>query len=250
MGLLPEATALVGRALRAPLRMVPRDRPLRVLSGVLAGARWISTSHTHGCWLGIYERRLQHDLASILRPGDTFFDVGANVGFFTLLASRLVTPAGRVVAFEPLRRNLRLLERHLELNGVGNVTVVSAAAAEKAGSGFLSTNQSPAQGALTATGIEVSTVSLDEVVERGEAPPPSAMKIDVEGAETRVLEGAREVLGRWHPTVFLSAHGVARHEECRSLLEERGYRVRLTRDGAADGQYESIACFPRAELSS
>jgi FkbM family methyltransferase len=240
--MIPRASTLAGWLLRQPLRLVPAMTPLPILSGPLAGKRWLSTSATHGCWLGTYERELQQHLIRTLKPGDCFFDVGANVGFFSLLASVLVGPAGRVVAFEPLPRNTELLRANLGLNAVTNVAVVEAAVAETAGTTVFAIAGSPSMGSMDAAqGIEVPVVGLDELVEAGEVPIPAAIKMDVEGAESRALAGARKTLETHHPTIFLSTHGYRQHEECLNLLAGLGYRVRVWRDGAADGQYESVA---------
>src|SRR5216684_2115948 len=102
--------------LRLPLRLIPRGAIVRIVSGELRGWQWIVHSATNGCWLGTYERHVQRLFRQRLRPGAVALDVGANVGFFTLLASKLVGSAGHVYAFEPLPRNLYYLERHVRLN--------------------------------------------------------------------------------------------------------------------------------------
>lgn len=100
-----------GRALRLPLRLLPAGAAVPVMSGPGAGLKWIIGSGPHSCWLGINERRRRKPLARLLRPGAVFFDVGANVGSYTLLGARLVGDHGRVVAFEPLPENVRFLQR-------------------------------------------------------------------------------------------------------------------------------------------
>lgn len=112
-----------GRALRLPLRLIPRGLVLPVLQGPWRGARWMVGAATHGCWLGSYELAKQLALARRLAPGRVVFDLGAHAGFYTLLAARGVGPAGRVHAFEPLPENLAFLRRHVRLNRLGNVSV-------------------------------------------------------------------------------------------------------------------------------
>jgi FkbM family methyltransferase len=240
--MIPSASTFTGWLIRQPLRLVPAMTPLRILTGPLAGRRWLSTSANHGCWLGTYERALQDLIAHELNPGDVFYDVGANVGFFSLLASVLVGPAGRVVAFEPLPRNIELLRANLDLNACTNVSIVAAAVAEAAGSTRFTVGGSPSMGSMDASqGIEVCVVGLDELLDSGDQPVPAAIKMDIEGAESRALSGARKTLEAHHPTIFLSTHGYRQHEQCLDLLRGLGYRVRVWRDGASDGQYESIA---------
>jgi FkbM family methyltransferase len=176
-----------------------------------------------------------------VRPGDAVLDVGANVGFYSLLASRLVGDGGRVFAFEPLPRNLFYLRRHLDLNGAGNVAVHAVAVAEATGSEFLDVQGDPSMASFSERGLAVPTVSLDQFFDAASAPPPSFVKIDVEGAESRVLRGAKRTLRVNHPTVLLSAHGWKQYAECRAILESEKYAMKLVRDGARDGNYLLLA---------
>jgi FkbM family methyltransferase len=232
----------IGRLLRLPLKFVPRSTPLRILTGPLAGQRWISTAGPHGCWLGTYERDLQNVFVRTVRAGHVVWDIGANVGFFTLLAARLAGPAGRVIAIEPLPRNLDLLRRHLALNAVVNAVVLAQAVADAPGTALFATGASPSMGRLDAKhGLAVEVTTIDTLVESGVAPAPNVIKMDIEGAESRALAGARQTLLRHRPIILLSTHGWAQHDACWSLLDELGYDLSLRRDGAADGQYEVVA---------
>jgi FkbM family methyltransferase len=221
--------------------MVPADRPIRVLSGPLRGAGWLPRSAPHGCWLGIYERRTQRLLSRQVATGDVVFDVGAHVGFYSLLASRLVGPEGRVIAFEPWPPNIELLERHLAHNGASNVTVMKAAVGERTGQERFDGTGEPSMGALAAEGDLVDLVCIDDLVEVGAVPSPRLIKIDVEGAESRVLQGAAATLAKHRPAVLLAAHGWKQWSECSRRLADLGYAVRLVRDGAADGNYTLFA---------
>ena len=122
----------VAGLLRRLVHAVPRSATGRLLRGPLRGARRIAGASNAGCWLGSYEAEVQELLALTIGPGGAAYDVGANVGFFTLLASRLAGPTGRVYAFEPVPENLRCLRRHLALNDVRNVEVVEAAVCDAA----------------------------------------------------------------------------------------------------------------------
>src|SRR3984957_348930 len=94
---LPPSTTTVGRLLRLPLRVVPRERPVRILGGPLRGWRWVPAAASHGCWLGTFERAEQDVFARTIRPGDVVYDLGANVGFYPLLAEKLPGPRGALV---------------------------------------------------------------------------------------------------------------------------------------------------------
>ncbi len=235
-------TSWLSRLIRLPLRLVPPNRPMRIWFGELRGWRWISGSATHGSWLGTYERETQAAFKHLIRPGDVVYDVGANAGFFTLLAAKLVGPTGLVVAFEPVPRNLQFLEQHLRLNDVRNVTVVPAAVSAASGSARFATSKNAAMGALADAGdLEVPIVVLDELISAGTLPPPAFVKIDVEGAESQVFAGAAQLLRDHHPAILLSEHGYVQHQQCSSLLESAGYELEPLRDGAADGNYVVLA---------
>jgi FkbM family methyltransferase len=176
-------------------------------------------------------------------------DIGANVGFFTLLASTLAGREGHVFALEPVPRNITYLRRHLDLNNASNTTVIEAAAADTCGTGFISNTSDPSMGSLGSTGISVPLVTLDALLAEGTIAAPSVMKIDVEGAESRVLAGAKSLLQIARPQIFLSTHGWQQHQICWEYLEALSYEVRLRRDGRADGQYEVVA-LPKRSGSS
>ena len=228
----------LGRALRAPLACLPEGMRVRVLQGPLRGKTWLVGAHTHGCWLGSYERDKQLAFARLVRPGSVVYDVGANAGFYTLLGAVAAGPSGRVVAFEPLPRNLGYLRAHVRLNALDNVTVLDVAIAEAPGTARFASGATPAMGALSATGgLEVRTSSLDALVQSAAIPPPDMIEMDIEGGELAALRGAREVLRCHGPTLLLATHDDAVHGECIALLSELGYECRSL--GASNG---SLAC--------
>ncbi len=118
---------LLGRMLRLPFRLIPTNAQMRILQGHLRGKKWIAGSGNHGYWLGSYEYQKQKIFSEEIRPGDVVYDLGANVGFYSLLASFLVGPKGRVYSFEPLPSNLEFLRNHLALNKVSNCVVYGVA---------------------------------------------------------------------------------------------------------------------------
>jgi FkbM family methyltransferase len=223
--------SLLGRAARLPLRVIPKGARLPILQGRLRGKRWIVGSGTHGCWLGSYEYEKRRLFERTVTEGSTVFDIGANVGFYTLLAFVLVGQTGGVVAFEPVPRNLEY--EHLRLNRVGNVRVIEAAVAEQEGAARFDPGPHSSMGHLSPRGVlGVRTIGLDETIVTGGLPVPDYLKIDVEGAEAMVLRGARGVLAEHRPTIFLSTHGPEVHRECVDLLSSIGYR--LTAIGCPD----------------
>jgi len=209
------------------VRSLPEATVLPILTGPLRGARWIVRSSNIGCWAGVFERENQQRLTRLLRPGDRFVDVGANVGFFTLLGARRVGSGGGVLAFEPLEANLTLLRRHVELNGASQVSVFATALADRPGRGAFLHRGSPSQARLDPRGgtiVEIET--LDIALERKGWDSVHAIKIDVEGAEARVLRGARRTIATERPPALLVAtHGWQAHEDCLRELSSCGAPV-------------------------
>jgi FkbM family methyltransferase len=120
-------------------------------------------------------------LGRLLGPGAVFFDVGAHVGFYSLMASRRVGQAGRVVAFEPNPRNIDYLRRHVALNTVTNVEIVEAAVSSSDGwVGFEAPGDSSMGQVSNDAGTSVRSVSLDAWAAAHNVLP-TVMKIDVEG---------------------------------------------------------------------
>lgn len=153
----------------------------------------------HVWWAHQVRRRMWEppvvaELSRALRRGDVFVDLGAYLGPFSLLASRLVGPAGRVIAFEPDPATRRLLERNLASNGATNVTVVPFAVGREEGAvRFVASGDSA--GRIGEQGnIEVRQVRLDAWC-REHALTPTVMKVDIEGGEAAALEGSRVVRG-------------------------------------------------------
>jgi len=217
---------IVGRLLRLPLDAVPASATVRVVSGPLRGAHWVRGAGIHKCWLGVYERTKAKAFAQWVQRGHVVFDVGANVGFYTLLAARRSGPTGRIAAFEPLPRNVGYLRRHVGLNRLENVEVVEAAVADTPGVMRFGTSRNFLEGHLDAGGeLTVATITLDSFVADG-FPLPDIVKIDVEGAERRVLHGARDVLAAAQPVIFLATHDDQVHGECCAFLEQHDYSVR------------------------
>lgn len=169
-------------------------------------------------------------------PGDTFYDVGANIGIFTIMAARRVGPGGHVYAFEPHAANVVSLLRNLAANGLGDrVTVMSCALSQ--GPGYLPFSYRSLQSGdgLGEIGAAErgrghselkSTDSVDRLVELEVIGAPALVKIDVEGHERQVLGGMTGVLSsETRPrSVQLELKAAAR-EEITGFLRDRGYRL-------------------------
>ena len=189
--------------------------------------RWIAGSSAHGCWLGHYEQDKQALVRRLVKPGMKVFDIGANAGFYTLAFSRLVGEAGHVWAFEPFAGNASNLMRHLAMNEVANATLVQAAVSAQAGVTGFKTDFSDSEWKLTGEvgNYLVPTVALDPLVEDGTLPVPDVIKMDVEGAEARVLEGAKHLLQLRRTSLVIALHGDEPLRQCLSLLKQAEYQA-------------------------
>ena len=159
---------------------------------------------------------------SLIRPGHTVFDVGANIGWFSLLAARRAGPGGRVVAFEPVAANVAYLEANARTNGLRNIVTVPAAVADHDGTAAFELASS-LQGKLSDGGqASVPVVTLDSWLAAHDGWPPHVVKIDVEGAEERVLRGMRDILPTARPSLIIELHGT--NSVVADLLDDVGYR--------------------------
>jgi FkbM family methyltransferase len=140
----------------------------------------------------------------LLRPGSTFVDVGANVGYFTLLASTL---GARVVAYEPTPSVFARLRENVDLNGFQQAQLVNAAVMDKPGTLSLHlSGEDPEANSLFGDGpqsVRVPAVSLDEDLAARGIEHVDLLKIDAEGAEAFVLDGATRLLSSPNPPAIL-----------------------------------------------
>jgi FkbM family methyltransferase len=232
-----------GRVLRLPLRMIPSWAVVPVFGGINRGYRWIAGSALASCWIGNFEEDHQVALSALARPGAVVYDIGANVGFYTLALARLVTPSGHVYAFEPDARNMHLLRRHLRMNRLQNVTIVQSAVSSASGLVPLEGEQGMARIAKQGNYL-IPSVSLDQIVAQGN-PIPSFIKMDVEGAEAMVLAGASEILARRQTSWLIATHSAALREQCLALFAQQGYEPRKLDFSKFDGQDFDFLALPR-----
>lgn len=217
-----------------PFHFLPRELVLPVLQGPLRGKKWIVGSHLHGCWLGSYELEMQKRIARELLPGAVFYDVGANAGFYSLLASMLIAP-GMVYAFEPLPANTSYLRKHLELNRIQNVKLFELAICDQAGTACFTTEETRAMGKLEPGGdLCVQTAALDALLMEERLAPPDFIKMDIEGAEYLALLGAKKCFAHLRPKLFLATHGREVHDDCARLLSSWNYELEYTSRPSAD----------------
>jgi FkbM family methyltransferase len=158
---------------------------------------------TPGLRSGEYEPHLTSVFERYCRPGMTVLDVGANLGYYSLLASKLVGPTGKVFAIEPNSENCRLLLSSLRRGGVTNVQLFPVACDRRTGWAYYSSHVGSNGGLiddenlLARPGVVVPTIRLDDLVEG----PVDFLKMDVEGAEGRVVNGATRLIECHRPII-------------------------------------------------
>lgn len=179
---------------------------------------------------GEAEPAVQKVLAERLQPSMVFYDLGANLGFFSMLAARIVGPSGIVFSFEPDPEIAGRLQKNIERNGLRNVRVIPKGVWSESGKqAFVSAGaSSPDRGtgrfvadSERAGSASLECVALDDFVRA--APAPHAIKCDVEGAEVDVLRGAQQLLRAYRPWILCEMHSQPNDSGCREILERFGY---------------------------
>ena len=187
-------------------------------------------------WLGGYETELQAALRKWMKPGMVVYDVGANIGYISMLMARQIGDGGRVFAFEALPANLERLWLNLESSRLGvEITVIPAAVVDRERSVRFLVGLSGGMGKAEGSAgrqefpylesIEVQGISLDQFVFEQNNPPPGLVKIDIEGGEVLALPGMRRVLCECHPIIFLELHGPEAAQVAWEELVSAGYRI-------------------------
>jgi FkbM family methyltransferase len=241
---------------RAVLNVIWRrvaDVPVVIPRGPLAGWRFASGGARPGYLLGASEPDLQQAFARCVAPGTTVYDVGANVGFFTLLGARLAADSGHVYAFEPMPVNVRALTRNIRLNDLDHVDVVASAVSDTCDPVGMAPGEDQETGHIAAGDrpglITVPCTTLDAFVAAGHRPP-DIVKIDVEGAEDRVLSGMAGTLRAHRPIVLCELHfgpDDPRRATISGVLRDAGYAETLLElDG---GSMAHLLATPAARTS-
>lgn len=181
--------------------------------GVLHGYRMKIDWDRHRSFVnGTWEPAVVQAISEVVKPGMCVVDIGAHIGFYTLVLAKLVGPQGRVLAFEPLPVNFSLLCDNINLNQCSQVQAVNQALLDHAcdiqadvrlqealpgAVGFAEADHTQA--------IAGTAVSLDDFLD-GSPAPVKFIKMDVEGAESLVLKGAAQTVKTYHPTLMIEVH--------------------------------------------
>jgi FkbM family methyltransferase len=217
--------------------------------------------------IGTYEEYVAGSLSELCRPGMVAFDIGAHIGYFTLVLSRLVGNTGQVYAFEPNPFNIQRLREHVMLNGLQQVVIKETAVSQSTGSatlyywprtnanigsiansvGFASVNAAPER-------LLVATRSVDDLLEQEGITHLNVVKIDAEGEEVRILNGMTRALTTFHPIIVCEFHSADLASDGFYLLRQYGYtlydlqknpKVPLITDNFEPYRTTLLACFRR-----
>lgn len=215
-----------------------------IAGGVLAGLRMALDLHSEkDYWLGTYEPDLQAAARRFIRPGMTVYDVGANIGYISLMAARLNGPDGQVFAFEALPANIQRLEKNLKLNGLETRIAVRHAAVV-AGSQPITffMHHSGAMGKAAGSAgrdehyeqsITVAGLALDDFVYKEKHPLPGLVKLDIEGGEGMALAGMTRILKDARPVFLIELHGEQAAAQVWEQLTANRYHLHRMRKGYA-----------------
>ena len=191
---------------------------------------------------GLYEPEVAALLRRTLRCGMYVVDIGANIGYFTMLAASLVGPAGSVLAVEPNLANVKMIEASRRANNFSNVTIAACALGKAAG--ILALHTAFSNGMTSPVGKTLNDVMASQIVP---CQPLASLvssdrridfiKIDVEGAEYAAFLASRAVLERWHPIIasefspgLLQGNSRVTGIEYLKFFAALGYEARLTSD--------------------
>jgi len=206
----------------------------RILTGPMKGM-WFKCSENTGL-AALYsgnEQDNQRVYAEVVRPGDTVIDAGANWGVHTLYLARLVASSGRVHAFEPHPLVAEELRWHVEKNNLKQVTIHRCGLSDESGdipfilgkssktSHFLGTHDQ-AEGER----VIVPCRTLDEMTSEMNLSAVRLIKVDVEGAEARLLKGAEHTILRFRPHLVVELHNPEQDLEVARLLQKWNYAIK------------------------
>jgi FkbM family methyltransferase len=192
-------------------------------------------------WLGTYEPDLQLALRELVHPGDTIYDVGANIGYVSLLLAKAAGAGGRVFAFEALLENAERWRTNIRLNGMDSrLSLINAAVIQASGPVRFLVHASGGMGKVAGSAgrddgyqseIMVPGLSLDEFVFGQGNPHPQVIKMDIEGGEVLALQGMRRVLAEVRPLLLMELHGPESSRAAWETLNAAGYEICWMRHG-------------------
>lgn len=186
-------------------------------------------------WLGTYELALQAAIEKYCLPGMVVYDVGANIGYISMIFARQIGKAGKVLAFEPLPDNFKRLTDNIALNDLpAQIACFQAAVIDGSGSTTFFVHKSgamgKAQGSLGrdekyTSQINVPAIALDDFIFKQNHPRPDLIKMDIEGGEVLAIQGMEKTLHDIQPTMLVEIHSHAALDCLWKEFKTYGYRL-------------------------
>lgn len=221
-----------------------KQRDVTIRNGIAKGLKFNPGESCPELALGTYEVPIQNIFAQYLHQGDVFYDIGSNVGFFSIIAAQLVGDRGKVYAFEPGQENANSIRHNARLNKFKQIEVIEKAVSHSSGSGQLLLAQYSGGHALATADIPpdlagevtVDLVAIDDLIAQNKIAPPNFVKVDVEGAELDVLKGMKQTIQTHQPTIIYEIDDGDRtayerkYQELADFLESLNYQVTQTED--------------------
>jgi FkbM family methyltransferase len=205
------------------------NRATSVLSGELRGA--LIYTQKLGQFFGNYEGQLQKIIKQRVSSGDIVLDIGANIGFFSLFLSKTVGSKGKVYAFEPIPKTFDICKKNIEINKVRNIFTFQFALSNKCdkvtfrvkGDNYSMASMVWFKNDHDVEEIQIETKKLDQIKEISNKRI-SFIKIDVEGAEGKVIQGGLNVISQNRPTIYLECSKKGRAKTWSILFEKLSYK--------------------------
>ena len=199
-----------------------------IQSGPLKGKKWCITTSIRYI-KGKYVERDTKVLMDNVNKGDTVYDIGAHVGYFSVLCSQIAGRGGKVFSFEPVPLNLRFLNRHIKMNKCDNVVVLNTCISNTIGEKLFDNTKGSATGHLSVNGrLKVNVNTLDNLLKTGKINPPDFIKVNTEGEEQKVLLGSQYIIEKYKPKFLITFHSDELKRNCIIILTQYKYNIHIT----------------------
>lgn len=235
---LPPSKISESAALWWGYRFNPSEEVVTLRSGAVIKVSDVEHSQILMRYMGTFEPHCLSLMKRYARPGGNVIDVGANIGLYTVEASRAVGPSGRVIAIEAAPCHAATIRQSAKLNGARNVTVVNTAVGDEPGEAALTLPAGGNMGMFTLGNVagpksyKVQIRTIDDIISDLHVDSVDFVKMDIEGSEFRALNGARKTLEKHRPPILIELNETALRacgSSCRQvkgLLTDLGYTGR------------------------
>ncbi|MFZ0452107.1 MAG: FkbM family methyltransferase [Ignavibacteriaceae bacterium] len=200
------------------------------------------------------EEQFLNEILLRLNEHNVFWDVGANIGFYSIVAAKIKDTNGKIFAFEPEPKTFSLLRKNIELNKMNNITSLSIALGDTDGDKLLYPSDTPNFGAhsfvqrtdyrVKKKGIKININTADKLIDEMKIDVPDIMKIDVEGAEILILRGMKRLLmNKKLKTIFCEIHVNllplfgSSEEEVLEIFRKENFHIDYSQNRSNQNQY-------------